>query len=271
MKSGKVGAANFAASGALPLVYGKSLESVPAAVYIPRAPLRLRLDHFEGPMDLLLYLVRKNRFDIMDIPMAELCRQYGDYARGLSDVGMETAGDYLSMSALLVEIKSKMLLPKPPDDEDEDGEDPRADLVRRLLEYERIRAVSALLADAPRRWRDFASPNIAVEWPRAIRQKPVLQVERLAQCYADVLARAKILTPYRVARRLMTVRAAMSEVLRKFKHLGRKVAAFFDIAPPDAPGLGFVALLQLAAENTVALRQDGDEELQITFKANGGR
>lgn len=259
-------------SGELPLVYGKSLDSVPAAVYIPRAPLRLRLDHFEGPMDLLLYLVRKNRFDIMDIPMAELCRQYGDYARGLPDVGMETAGDYLSMSALLVEIKSKMLLPKPAGDDEDEGEDPRADLVRRLLEYERIRAVSVLLAEAPRRWRDFASPNIVVEWPRAIRQKPVLHVERLAQCFADAAARARVLAPYRIARRLMTVRAAMSEVLRKFKHLGRKVAGFLDIAPHDAMGLGFLALLQLAAENTVILRQeDEDAQLQITFTADDGR
>ncbi|MGI9337906.1 MAG: segregation and condensation protein A [Gammaproteobacteria bacterium] len=259
-------------SGDLPLVYGKSLESVPLAVYIPHAPLRLRLDHFEGPMDLLLYLVRKNRFDIMDIPMAELCRQYANYARGLPDVGMETAGDYLSMSALLVEIKSKMLLPKPPTDDDEDGEDPRADLVRRLLEYERIRAVSAALAEAPRRWRDFASPNIVVEWPRAIRQKPVLQVERLAQCFADAAARARVLSPYRIARRLMTVRAAMSEVLRRIKHLGRKVAGFLDVAPPDAMGLGFLALLQLAAENTVTLSQDdGEAQLKIALTAANGK
>ena len=256
-------------AGQLPLVYGKSLESVPSAVYIPNAPLRLRLDHFEGPMDLLLYLVRKNRFDIMDIPMAELCRQYAVYSRDLSDVGMETAGDYLSMSALLVEIKSKMLLPKPPCDDEEDGEDPRADLVRRLLEYERIRAASIALADTPRRWRDFASPNIAVEWPLAKRQKPVLQVERLAQCFAEAAARARVLSPYRMAQRIMTVRAVMSEVLRKLKHLGRSAVGFLDLAPGGALGLGFLALLQLAAENTVTLSQDG-EELNISLTAENG-
>ena len=260
----------------LPLVYGKSLETVPPSVYIPRAPLRLRLDHFEGPMDLLLYLVRKNRFDIMDIPMADLCRQYAEYSRDLPDVGMETAGDYLSMSALLVEIKSKMLLPKPPADDDEE-EDPRADLVRRLLEYERIRAVSLALAGMPRRWRDFASPRVVVEWPRPARRKPSLQVERLAQCFADAMMRAKLLSPYNVARRVMTVRAMMSEVLRTLKNFGSKAVGFFTLSPADARGLSFVALLQLAAENTVTLSQQNDEaELTIALTAadnngNGGQ
>ncbi len=251
-----------------PRVYGKSLDPAPA-LYIPAAALRLRLDHFEGPMDLLLHLVRKNRFDITDIPMAQLCEQYAEYARGISAAGMDIAADYLSMSALLVEIKSKMLLPKPPPENGEE-EDPRADLVRRLLEYERMRAAALALAAMPRRARDFVSPDIAVEKPEPPPQKPSLQIERLAQCFSEALARARARAPYEMLRQTMTVRAAMSMLLRKLRNVGRAAVGFFSLAPRGAAGLSFVALLQLAAENTVTLAQENESaELQIALTAAG--
>ena len=257
----------------LALVYGEQVEKAPEVLYIPPAALRVDLENFSGPLDLLLYLVRKQKFDIMDIPMAELCRQYAEYTREILNHDLETAADYLAMASLLLEIKSKTLLPQPIENDDE--EDPRADLVRRLLEYERLRSVALQICDMPRRWRDFSSPQVAVKWPERPMLKPVLQSAQLALAYATVTAREKAKVTYQILRETVTVREVMSNILRNcmglVKRFGRRLE-FYRLATPGYLGISFLALLHLAAENTVTLIQDDtDSELFVEWHNDDGK
>lgn len=247
----------------LAVVRGETITTAPAALYIPPAALRIMLNEFEGPLDLLLFLVRKHKFDILDIPMTQLCRQYAAYVEDTLKNDLELAGDYLNMSALLVEIKTKMLLPRPPPEE-EDEEDPRADLVRRLLEYERIRGVAEQLGELPRRERDFVSPHMREELPPA-HSKPLVQPGQLAAQFAAALRRARTLLPtLLVERETITVREAMSNVLRRLKS-GMRLT-FQAICAPQQGGVTFLALLQLALERMVHLQQDGEDDLNIRIR-----
>ena len=244
----------------LALVYGEPLLEAPRALYIPPEAMRVMLDNFSGPLDLLLYLVRRHRFDILDIPMTALCRQYAEYVEEAlqRENNLEVAADYLAMAALLVDIKSKMMLPSPEAEADEE-DDPRADLVRRLLEYERLRDAAQKIAAMPRRGRDFISPDIGAEIPEAEKTKPSLHPARLAAALAAALARARRAAPLRVWTRNVSLRGIMSGVLRALSSARR--LAFHRLAAPGLPGASFLAVLQLAAENTVTLHQespDGD-------------
>ena len=238
----------------LALVYGEPVLEAPRALYIPPVAMQVMLDNFSGPLDLLLYLVRRHRFDILDIPVTALCRQYDMYAAEAlrRERNLETAADYLAMAALLVDIKSKMMLPKA-EPEAEEEEDPRADLVRRLLEYERLRDASQQIAAMPRRDRDFISPDLGVEIPAAEKVKPVLHPSRLAASFAAVLARAKRIAPLRVWSQNISLREIMSGVLRALSSVKRM--SFYRLAARGLPGASFLAVLQLAAENTVSLHQ----------------
>lgn len=254
----------------LALVYGEPLHEAPAALYIPPEAMRVMLDNFAGPMDLLLYLVRKHKFDILDIPMAKLCAQYGVYAEEALRRGgsLETAADYLAMAALLVDIKSKMMLPRPPEDEKEE-EDPRADLVRRLLEYERLREAAEQIAAMPRRGRDWVPPSPGVPIPEAEKTKPRLYPAQLAAAFAAALARVRQLAPYQMLAGHVNMRAIMSGMMRALSAARR--ASFWKIAAPDFPGASFSAALQLAAESAVRLRQDAPEdELVVELRENDG-
>ena len=250
----------------LAFVRGEPYSDPPSSLYIPRAALRVRLDDFEGPLDLLLFLVRKNRFDILDIPMGELCRQYAEYAEEFARRDMELASDYLTMSALLVEIKSRMLLPAPPAAEDEES-DPRADLVRRLLEYEKIRRSAEALSALPLRDRDFVNPSVEVEIPAARPQKPSLNPLALGVAFAALLENAKIRAPYAVALESVSMREVMSDILRRLKGLGgqiRKVGFFRLLSGPRRVGVTLSAVLQLAMDSVVRLRQENpDSELLV--------
>lgn len=250
----------------LALVRGEPYSQPPPSLYIPRTALRVRLDDFEGPLDLLLFLVRKNRFDILDIPMGELCRQYAEYAEEAARRDMEQASDYLTMSALLVEIKSRMLLPAPPAAEDDDA-DPRADLVRRLLEYEKIRRAAEALSALPRRGRDFVSPAVDIEIPAARPQKPSLNPMTLAAAYSAILDAAKIRAPYAVAMAPVSMREIMSDVLRRLGGIGDNIggANFFQLlSGAQRTGVTLSAVLQLAMDSVVRLRQtDPDAELFV--------
>ena len=243
----------------LALVRGEPVAEPPASLYIPRAAFRARLADFEGPLDLLLFLVRKNRFDILDIPMGELCRQYAEYAEQAARTDMELAADYLTMSALLVEIKSRMLLPAPPAAEDDEA-DPRADLVRRLLEYEKLRRQAEALAAVPRRGRDFFSPAVPVEIPAARPQKPSPNPLLLAVAFADILARMKSRTPYAVAPESISMREVMSDVLRRLGAQIRGLNFFALLSAPRRVGVTLSAVLQLAMDRAVRLRQDAPED-----------
>lgn len=254
----------------LALVYGEPLHEAPRALYIPPEAMRVMLDNFAGPMDLLLYLVRKHRFDILDVPMAALCRQYRAYVdEALRQNHMlETAADYLAMAALLVDIKSKMMLPRPPEAETEE-EDPRADLVRRLLEYERLRDAARQIADMPRRGRDFTASNPGIPIPEAEKTKPVLHPAQLAAAFAAALARARQLAPYRVWERNINMREIMSGMLRALSAARR--LPFWRLAARQTPGASFSAALQLAAESAVRLRQETpEEELFVELRQNNG-
>ena len=242
----------------LALVRGEPYSEPPPSLYIPRAALRVRLDDFEGPLDLLLFLVRKNRFDIMDIPMGELCRQYAEYAGAAAREDMELASDYLTMSAMLVEIKSRMLLPAPPAEEDEES-DPRADLVRRLLEYEKLRRAAEALSAVPRRERDFVSPSVEIEIPAVRPQKPSLHPLMLSVAYGAVLEAVKIRAPYAIAPEPVSMREVMSGVLRRLGAAVRGMSFFRLLPGPRRVGVTLSAVLQLAMDSVVRLRQDGPE------------
>ena len=254
----------------LALVYGEPLHEAPQALYIPPEAMRVMLDNFAGPMDLLLYLVRKHRFDILDVPMSALCRQYGEYVEEAlrQNNNLETAADYLAMAALLVDIKSKMMLPRPPETETEE-EDPRADLVRRLLEYERLRDAAQKIAALPRRGRDFTPPAAGIRIPDAEKTKPVLHPAQLAAAFAAALARVRQLAPYRVWERNINMREIMSGMMRALSSARRM--AFWKIATPEFPGASFSAALQLAAESAVRLRQKSpEEELFVELRQDNG-
>ena len=251
----------------LALVYGEPVLEAPRALYIPPEAMRVMLDNFSGPLDLLLYLVRKHRFDILDIPMTALCRQYSQYVEIAleSEHNLETAADYLAMAALLVDIKSKMMLPKPVLEEAED--DPRADLVRRLLEYERLRDASQKIAAMPRRGRDFVSPDLGVEMPAAEKLKPALHPAQLAAAFAAAIARARQISPYKVWTRNVNLREMMSGFMRILS--GARRMPFFKLASPEFIGASFLAVLQLAAESMVRLRQPDPREDELLVELRG--
>ena len=252
----------------LATIYGEPLSEAPKALYIPPAVLRVMLDNFSGPLDLLLYLVRRHKFDILDIPMADLCRQYTIYVTEAleKENNLETAADYLAMAALLLDIKSKMLLPKPPLAET-DEEDPRADLVRRLLEYEKIRDTARMIGDMPRRGRDFEPPNLGIEIPQPEKRKPTLQPAQLAAAFAAVLLRAKQIAPYTIWQKNINLRALMSSILRILSTA--QALVFERLIVGGLPGASFLAILQLAAENTVSLHQEEpDADLLVSLVDN---
>ena len=252
----------------LALVYGEPVQDAPGALYIPPSALRIWLDNFTGPLDLLLYLVRKHRFDIMDIPMAALCKQYDLYVEEVlrDNRQFEIAADYLTMAAFLVEIKSKMLLPKPAAAEEEE-QDPRADLVRRLLVYERLRQAAQCLGDMPRRERDFVSPYLPISWPAQKKTKPVLHPAQLAGAFMAAMTRARQLSPYRIFQRNISVRELMSGVLRRLSPARR--LGFRALVSRGLPGASFLAVLQLAAENIVSLHQTAPQD-ELFVQLRGG-
>ena len=262
----------------LAVVAGKTLESLPESLYIPPDALRIFLEKFEGPLDLLLYLIRRHRFDPLDIPMRELTRQYLEYAEKIAALELDLAADYLMMSALLVEIKSRMLLPRPPAEEAEEGEDPRADLVRRLLEYEQIRRAAERLASLPRSGRDFASPFIFSPPPESQKtektEKPTVTADALELAMASAMERRREDPQMFLRAESLSVREAMSRVLR-FLSPGRR-ADFFDLIRDekiDAGRIGvlLLAVLELALSRAISVSQeDSDSPIFVASAAENG-
>jgi len=246
----------------LAIVRGETVLEAPKSLYIPPAALRVMLDEFEGPLDLLLFLVRKHKYDVLNIPMTPLCRQYAAYVDGIVHTDLELSADYLSMAALLIEIKTKMLLPQP-EVESEDEEDPRADLVRRLLEYEQIQRVARQIADLPRRDRDFISPLVPTSLPPS-NEKPALQSSQLATAFAAVQARKKSVAPYLISTKIVSVREIMSGLIRRLQAGIRY--RFSALARSGEGGVTFMAVLQLAFERAIVLRQKDDDDLHIEIR-----
>jgi segregation and condensation protein A len=237
-------------------LYGEPLFKLPEDLYIPPDALEVFLEAFEGPLDLLLYLIRKQHFNVLDIPMAPLTVQYLAYIDQIREKNLELAGEYLLMAALLIEIKSRMLLPLRKADTGEDVEDPRAELVRRLLEYERIKLAAQQLDALPRVGRDFVRAVVTIEQTLE-KRFPEVNVVELRQAWADVITRARLHAHHRIAREELSVREHMSFILRRLQN-----ARFVEFADLFEPGRGpqvaivhFLALLELARESLIEITQ----------------
>lgn len=239
-------------------VYGRPVLEVPADLYIPPDALEVFLETFEGPLDLLLYLIRRHNLDVLDIPMADLTRQYLEYVDAMRAGHLELAAEYLLMAAMLIEIKSRMLLPKPPaaNDDGAEPEDPRAELVRRLLEYEQMKLAAHRLNGLPQSGRDFSSVQAAVERVASIRL-PDVDPEDLRQAWLGLLSRAKMQKHHRVTREQLSVREHMTRVLKTLRD--RSYAEFTELFVPErgVPELvvTLLAVLELAKEYLISISQ----------------
>ena len=238
------------------IVDGEPVTELPQDLYIPPYALQVFLEAFEGPLDLLLYLIRRQNLDIRDIPIAEITRQYVEYIELMKEMQLELAGEYLLMAAMLAEIKSRMLLPRA-EAEDEEEEDPRAELVRRLQEYERFKKAAEDLSELPRLERDV---NVAVaDAPeRKITTKlPDITLKELLLAFHDVLKRAEMFSSLHVQREPLSVRQRMSEILVRIK--AGKFSGFVDLFDPEEGRMGvavtFIAILELLRESVIEVVQ----------------
>jgi segregation and condensation protein A len=241
---------------ALARLYGEPLFAMPQDLYIPPDALEVFLEAFEGPLDLLLYLIRKQNFNILDIPMAAVTRQYLTYVDEIRERNLELAAEYLLMAAMLIEIKSRMLLPPKKTAEGEEAEDPRAELVRRLLEYEQMKAAAFRINEMPQLGRDVLRAQVYIEQSLQPRF-PDVNVVDLQEAWRDILRRAKLIQHHKITREELSVREHMSMVLKKLQ--GRKFVEFehlFD-AEKGVPVLivTFIATLELAKETLIELTQ----------------
>jgi len=237
---------------ALARLYGEPLFSLPNDLYIPPEALQVFLEAFEGPLDLLLYLIRKQNFNILDIPMAGLTRQYLAYVDEIRQTNLELAAEYLLMAAMLIEIKSRMLLPPKKTAEGEEAEDPRAELVRRLMEYEQTKMQAAAIGAMPTYGRDFWRAHVYIK-PRF----PDVNVVDLRDAWADILKRAKLVQHHKISREELSVREHMSIVLRHLQ--GRRFVEFENLfdASRGQPVMvvTFIAMLELAKECLIEITQ----------------
>ena len=238
----------------LPRVYGELMVEMPRDLYIPPDALEIILDSFEGPLDLLLYLIRKANVDILDIPMAKLTQQYMVYVEVMRKKNLELAAEYLVMAAMLMEIKSRMLLPRPKIVEDE--LDPRAELVRRLLEYEHMKAAALKLDALPQLGRDFDTVEVWIEQTLAERL-PQVSTDDLAAAWRTLLVRAKVMQHHHITKDELSVREYMGIILRRLA--GGQFAEFLSLFDPakGVPVLvvNFLAVLELVRESLVEVTQ----------------
>ena len=251
---------NVVDSVALARLYGEPLFAIPQDLYIPPDALEIFLEAFEGPLDLLLYLIRKQNFNVLDIPMAEVTSQYMSYVEQIRNQNLELAAEYLLMAAMLIEIKSRMLLPVKKSDTGQEVEDPRAELVRRLLEYEQMKLAARKLDELPQLGRDFeraqAHTNINVEL-----MLPDVDPEDLRQAWLDILKRAKLNQRHHITREQLSVRDHMSHILRRLADV--RFMEFSDLfmerveegAPTAVIVLHFLAMFELARESLLEITQ----------------
>jgi len=241
---------------ALARLYGEPLFALPNDLYIPPDALEVFLEAFEGPLDLLLYLIRKQNFNILDIPMADVTRQYLDYVEQIRSRNLELAAEYLLMAAMLIEIKSRMLLPPKRSEEGKEPEDPRAELVRRLIEYEQMKLAAARLDRLPQLGRDFLRAQVHIEQSLTPRF-PDVDVAELRDAWLDILKRARLVQHHRITREELSVREHMSLVLRRLQ--GRRFVEFEELFDPTRGSpvmvVTFIAMLELARERLIELTQ----------------
>jgi segregation and condensation protein A len=239
------------------LVQGLPVTEVPHDLYIPPDALEVILDAFEGPLDLLLYLIRRQNLDILDIPITEITRQYIEYIEMLQDMQFELAAEYLVMAAILAEIKSRMLLPRPANDDGEES-DPRAELVRRLQEYERFKQAAGDLDELPREGRDFALVEAYVEDKTVVRVPPTVELREILAALKDVMGRAELFSRHQITVEPLSVRERMSRILSALRD--NPYMEFHHLFDPEEGRMGvvvsFLALMELTREQLVDLVQN---------------
>lgn len=246
------------AQGEMPfaVVDGEPVTTLPQDLYIPPYALQVFLEAFEGPLDLLLYLIRRQNIDILDIPIAEITKQYVQYIELMHEMQLELAGEYLVMAAMLAEIKSRMLLPRP-EAEEEDEDDPRAELVRRLQEYERFKQAAQDISDLPRLERDVFVAQADAPERKIVQKLPDVTLKELLLAFHDVLRRAEMFSNLHMTREPLSVRQRMSEILTRIK--AGSFTGFAELFDPEEGRMGvavtFIALLELLRESVVEVVQ----------------
>ncbi|MEH6492963.1 segregation and condensation protein A [Halopseudomonas sp.] len=251
------------------MVYGQKYTEMPQDLYIPPEALEVFLEAFEGPLDLLLYLIRKQNIDILDIPVAEITRQYMGYVELMKVVRLELAAEYLVMAAMLAEIKSRLLLPRPELEEDEEH-DPRAELIRRLQEYERFKKAAEDIDGLPREGRDFQQAQVEVPEYPSRKPHPEVDMQEMLLALSEVLRRADMFESHQVTREALSTRERMAEVLDRLKagHFVPFVSLFSASEGKLGVVVTFMAVLELIKEQLVELVQS-EPFAPIHVKARG--
>ncbi len=246
------------AQGEMPfaVVDGEPVTTLPQDLYIPPYALQVFLEAFEGPLDLLLYLIRRQNIDVLDIPIAEITRQYVQYIDVMKELQLELAGEYLLMAAMLAEVKSRMLLPRPEKEED-DEVDPRAELVRRLQEYERYKKAAEDISDLPRMERDVFVATADAPERKITTKMPDVTMKELLLAFHDVLQRAEMFTSLHMQREPLSVRQRMSEILTRLK--ANDFTGFSNLFDPEEGRMGvavtFIAILELLRGSVIEVVQ----------------
>ena len=239
------------------VVEGEPVTELPRDLYIPPDALQVFLEAFEGPLDLLLYLIRKQNLDILDIPIAEITRQYMQYIEVMADLQLELAGEYLLMAAMLAEIKSRMLLPRPAGGDGQEEEDPRAQLVRRLQEYERFKKAAEDIDRLTRMERDTLPASADLVERKVVKILPQVSLQEMLVAFKDVLARAEMFSHHHVNRERLSVRQRMSDILSALREAAFQ--NFTQLFRPEEGRMGvtvtFVAMLELMREGLIEIVQ----------------
>jgi segregation and condensation protein A len=237
-------------------LYGEPLFKLPTDLYIPPDALEVFLEAFQGPLDLLLYLIRKQNFNILDIPMAQVTLQYLEYVDQIRKHNLELAAEYLLMAAMLIEIKSRMLLPMKKSDSGEEAEDPRAELVRRLLEYEQMKLAAQELDSLPQVGRDYVRTQVHIE-QTVVTRWPEVNLDDLHAVWSDIMRRAKLTAHHHISREELSVREHMTGILRRLQ--SARFVEFADLFDPSrgvpVVVVNFIALLELAKETLIEITQ----------------
>lgn len=240
------------------MVEGKAFTDLPSDLYIPPDALEVILEAFEGPLDLLLYLIRRQNLDILEINVADITRQYMAYVEMMSAIRFELAAEYLVMAAMLAEIKSRMLLPRPPEAEEEEGEDPRAALIRRLQEYERFKTAAEDMDELPRVGREIHQASATGPDRKLTRPEPEVDLKEVLVALADVLRRADMFESHQVEKEKLSTRERMTQVLDKIRH--RQFVPFVSLFRAEEGRLGvvvtFLAVMELVKESLLELVQN---------------
>src|SRR5580658_1907184 len=257
----------------LAMVRGQPLTTMPLDLYIPPQALEVFLDAFEGPLDLLLYLIRRQNLDVLDIPLAEITRQYMKYIELMQDLQLELAGEYLVMAATLAEIKSRMLLPRASTVDDSE-EDPRAELVRRLQEYERFKRAAEKLDTLPRLERDVWSAGAELRDRKVVRLVPQVTLQEMLLAFRDVVVRSEMFAHHHVQRERLSVRERMTDIVARLENAS--FVEFVQLFSPEEGRMGvavtFMAILELVREGLIDIvQQEPFAPIHVRAAAAGRR